>query len=102
MNPTTHHYIEVPVRYLRGSALLLELFLQWGLDTRPHLTGWEEYRMCGQQRWLSHNALQGMLEEFVEISGAPHDDPAWTAARLGPTPAMPWEGIEAPPPNAQN
>lgn len=95
MNATSLHYIEAPVKDLRGSALLLELFLQWGLATRPNLTGWEEYRMCGQQRWLSHNALQGLLEEFIDISGLPH-------ATHHTSPAMPWEGIETPPAHHQN
>lgn len=89
MIPPAHHDLNRPVADLRGSALMLELFLQWGLVTRPNLAGWEEYRMCGARRWLSHNALQGLLEEFISISGLP---PAITA----PSAALPHEGIEAP------
>lgn len=89
MSTQAHHDLNRPVEDLRGSALLLELFLQWGLVARPSLRGWEEYRMCGAKRWLSHNALQGLLEEFIQISGLP---PAITT----PSAALPHEGIEAP------
>lgn len=95
MSAVSHHYQERPIKELRGSALLLELFIQWGLAARPDLSGWELYRMCGQQRWLSHNALQGLLDEFLTISGLP-------AATHDTSPALPWEGVEAPPTNHQN
>lgn len=82
-------YTERELSQLEPGVLLYELFLEWGLVERPNLQGWELYRMHNEKRWLSHNAMQGMLDEFTSVTSK-------RGAATGVSPATPLEGYEAP------